>query len=121
MYTTNRLCSRAALSCAHHGFAKHRSCFTELLLTRKKERVTKLINEGDDVDLVFFQLCAYNSAFNSVSYRMLLYQLYGYGLHSNAIGWIHSFLSNHKFVGKIDNVGSSPGDACSGIPPGVSD
>lgn len=85
---------------------------TPLSISFSLTRVTKLIDEGDDIDGDYLDFA---EVFASLNHNMVSFQLVTNGFNPNGIGWIHNFLSNLKFVVKIDGVRSSPGDACSGV------
>ncbi len=62
----NHLQHTAALSGAQHGFVPRRSCLTNLLIA--EEQVTKLMDAGEGVDLVYLDFA---KAFDSVNHRIV--------------------------------------------------
>ncbi len=55
---------------SQHGFLPRRPCLSNLIL--QEERVTRLLDEGHTVDLVYFNFA---KAFDSVNHRFLLAKL----------------------------------------------
>ena len=65
-----------------HGFTERRSWLTNLLTTL--EMVTKNVDDGNCVDLIYFD---YKKAFDKVAHHRLLCKLKFLGLSSNVICW----------------------------------
>ncbi len=61
------------------------------------EKVTKIMNNGDNVDLVFFD---FSKAFDSVNHRLSIQKLEAYGIKNNIVNWMVSFLYE-KTVNRI--------------------
>lgn len=103
----------SAIAKSQHGFMQQRSCLTNLLIT--EERVTKLLENGNTVDMVFLDFA---KAFDSVNHRILCSKLSSFGIDIATANWIKSFLSNRSYCVKLGEVVSSFGEACSGVPQG---
>ena len=71
-----------------HGFIKGKSCVTQLL--EFLEDITQAIDNGEDVDVVYFDFC---KAFDKVPHKRLLKKLHGYGIRGKILNWIKEFLS----------------------------
>ncbi len=59
---------------AHHGFVHQRSCLSNLLSFL--DGVTKMLEDGDDVDMCFMD---FKPAFDLVNHRLLLVKLRALG------------------------------------------
>jgi hypothetical protein len=93
--------------------AQGKSCLTNLLETL--EEVTKAIDEGEAMDMVFLD---YVKAFDSVPHRRLVHQLGGYGIRGKANAWIADFLMGRKQQVVVKGSHSSWADVLSGVPQG---
>ncbi len=80
------------LTSRQHGFLPRRSTMTNLLVA--EELITKLLGEGNAVDLIHLDL---SKALDSVNHRFLLDKLRGYGIALIVISWIKCFLSRRTF------------------------
>ena len=94
-----------------HGFTERRSCLTNLLTTL--EVVTKNVDDGNCVDLIYFD---YKKAFDKVAHHRLLCKLKSLGLSSNVICWIEGFLSNRRQRVVINGTKSEWSNVTSGVP-----
>ncbi len=81
-----------SLSQSHHGFLPRRSCLSKLIL--QEERVTRLVDEGHTVDLVYLDFA---KAFDSINHRFLLAKLKSSGIDGAVLNWIKSNLANRSF------------------------
>ncbi len=52
-----------------------------------EEKVTKIMDSGGTVDLVFLD---FYKAFDSVNHHFLIQKLKAYGIHDNIVNWIES-------------------------------
>ena len=96
-----------------HGFRRKLSCETQLL-TFIQELHENLQN-GCETDLI---LLDFAKAFDKVSHSRLLYKLDYYGISSEVLMWIKSFLSNRSQQVVIENVKSNSISVTSGVPQG---
>ena len=71
------------LSDHQHGFTANRSCLTNLLTTL--EMVTKAVDDGDCVDMIYFD---YKKAFDKVAHHRLICKLKSFGFQGNLMQWI---------------------------------
>ena len=76
---------------SQHGFTSGRSCLTNLL--DFFEAVTKYLDEGLDVDLIYLDFC---KAFDKVPHKRLLIKLEALGIDNKISGWIANWLSNRR-------------------------
>ncbi len=74
-----------SLSPSQHGFLPRRSFLVESNLILQKERVTRLLDEGHTVDLVYLDF-----AFDPVNHRILLAKLNSHGIDGAVLNWIKS-------------------------------
>ncbi len=70
------------LANSYHGFVPRRSCLTNLRTA--EEMVTKPMDTGIDVDLVYLDFA---KAFDSVKHRMLVDKILMYGIHHSIVDW----------------------------------
>ena len=66
--------------------------------------ITLALDNKDNIDLIYIDS---SKAFDSVSHKKLLLKLENYGINGNLLKWINSFLSNRRFIVKINNALSS--------------
>ncbi len=81
-----------AISKSQHGFLPKKLCLTNLLAM--EEKVTKIMDSGDTVDLVFLD---FSKAFDSVYHRFYIKKLKAYGINDKVVNWIESFLKERTF------------------------
>ena len=74
-----------------HGFVRKRSCATNLLTARNDW--TKALNNGDSVDVIFFD---FSKALDSVCHDLLVKKLIDIGLSVILTRWITSYLTGQK-------------------------
>ena len=72
-----------------HGFITDKYCTTQLL--EYVEDITETIDNGDDVDVKYFDFC---KALDRVPHTRLLLKLHGYGIRGSLYNWIKEFLNN---------------------------
>ncbi len=80
-----------------------------------KEKVTKIVDISDTVDLVFLD---FSRAFDSVNHRSLIQNLKACGINDNIVIWIESFLHERTFNVSIKGSISQSKAAVSGVPQG---
>ena len=83
------LSAKNIFSSHQHGFTYHKSCFTNLLETF--EDWTSSIDLGKSIDVIFLD---FKKAFDIVPHQRLLKELKGYGIKTECLDWIKSFLSD---------------------------
>ena len=79
------------------------------------EDLTALIDDGNDVDIVY---CDFRKAFDSVPHNRLLLKLAAYGIGGNVLKWISSFLFERKQWVKVGSERSKDARVLSDIPQG---
>ncbi len=70
-------------------------------LIRQQECVTRLMDEGYSVYLVYLDFI---KAFDSVNHRFLLAKLKSSGIDGPVLIWVKSYLSNRSYHLKTDSV-----------------
>eukprot|EP00061_Rhincodon_typus_P011640 g36813.t1 len=75
---------------AKHGFVQGRSCLINLIEFFKV--VTKVINEGRAVDVVYMD---FSKAFDKGPYGMLIQKIKMLGIHDN-FAWIQNWLAHKR-------------------------
>lgn len=76
---------------SQHVFTAGRSCLTNLL--EYMEELTKLIDEGKAVDLIYLD---FSKAFNLVGHQRLLATVEGLCIRGKVLAWLGEWLSNMK-------------------------
>ncbi len=94
-------------------FLPHRSTLTYLLSA--EETVTRWLDEGDRVDIVFLDFA---EAFDSGNHRLILTKLKCYGIAPSVINWIESSLRRRSFQVTGNGSLSQAAEAASGVPQG---
>ena len=98
---------------SQHGFTSGRSCLTNLL--DFFEAVTKYLDEGSDVDLIYLDFC---KAFDKVPHKRLLIKLEALGIDNKISGWIASWLANRRQRVVVEGEYSGWDRVISGVPQG---
>ncbi len=80
------------------------------------ELITKLLDEGSAVDLIYLD---FSKSFDSVNHRLLLHKLRGYGIAPIVISWVECFLSRRTFQVNVNGTLSQMVEAISGVPQGL--
>ena len=95
---------------SQHGFLRGRSTLTNLLCYL--EELTKLLDEGHSLDIVYLD---FSKAFDKVPIRRLLNKCAGLGIHGKLLAWIEEWLVGRKQRVVLNGEASSWGDICSGV------
>ena len=98
---------------SQHGFMPHRSCLTNLL--EFLEVVTKLIDEGHSVDLLYLDFAR---AFDKVPHARLMMKVRAHGITGKIADWIEQWLTNRKQRVVLNGTASEWADVTSGVPQG---
>ena len=112
-HITDYLESNSLISPHQFGFRSGHSTTDQLLLTYND--LTRAIDEGRTVDLVFFD---YSKAFDTVSHVILLQKLLSIGVSGELLDWINVFLTSRQMKVKIRSSLSSSRRVFSGVPQG---
>ena len=97
-----------------HGFRKHRSCLTQLLV--HIDTILQNLQNGVDTDVIYLD---YAKAFDKVDHELLLKKLYGYGVRGKLLMWLNSYLSNRQQTVVVNGEHSIPAKVVSGVPQGT--
>src|SRR6267154_3383936 len=98
---------------SQHGFTRGKSCLTNLL--DFFEVVTKELDEGNNVDLIYLD---FSKAFDKVPYKRLFKKLESHGVCDIVLNWIKNWLSNRRQRVCIDGEFSEWAEVTSGVPQG---
>ncbi len=98
---------------SQHGFAKGRSCTTNLL--EFLEIVTKSTDVGVPMDVIFLDFA---KAFDKVPHKRLMAKVKSFGICGHIHGWISDWLSNRSQRVVLNGRASNWEDVLSGVPQG---
>ena len=98
---------------SQHGFTRGRSCLTNLLVFF--EFITKELDNGNNVDLVYLDFC---KAFDKVPHCRLGKKLEAHGIRGEVKTWIVNWLSNRRQRVCVDGELSGWEKVSSGVPQG---
>ena len=96
-----------------HGFRRHLSCESQLILLYQD--ATASIDKKKSLDLVFID---FSKAFDRVPHNLLIRKLETYNLDRNVLGWIKAFLSHRTQRVMVGNSYSDEISVTSGVPQG---
>ena len=96
-----------------HGFQRHRSCVSNLLLTLNDW--TQADNEGGCIHACYLD---FSKAFDKVNHGLLLQKLEHYGIRGPLLAWLEDYLSNRQARVRVDGILSREVRATSGVPQG---
>ena len=96
-----------------HGFREKRSCETQLPMLIHE--LLQNMQKGKQTDLIFLD---FSKAFDKVSHEKLIHKLHKYGVKSNTLSWIKSFLNNRTQTVVIDGTQSHTAPVTSSVPQG---
>ena len=98
---------------SQHGFLPHLSCLTNLL--EFLEEITKLIDEGHSIDVLFLD---FSKAFDKVPHVRLISKIKAHGIEGQIADWIKEWLTNRKQRVVLNGCESEWADVLSGVPQG---
>ena len=98
---------------SQHGFVPKKSCTTNLL--EYLEKVTKAVEEGKDVDIVYLDFA---KAFDLVPRCRLIAKLKAHGVDGELLRWMSSWLKDRKQRVVVNGKLSAWADVLSGVPQG---
>ena len=96
-----------------HGFMSRKSCATNLL--EFMEMVTKAVDEGDPVDVVYLDFA---KAFDTVPKERLLEKLRAHGVGGDVLQWIRAWLTDRSQRVVLNGSSSTWKEVLSGVPQG---
>uniref|UniRef100_UPI0033934ECA reverse transcriptase domain-containing protein n=1 Tax=Acinetobacter baumannii TaxID=470 RepID=UPI0033934ECA len=79
------------MSPAQHGFRKHHSCLSNLLLTL--DDWTQVLDDKGCIHACYLDI---SKAFGRVDHHLLLMKLQGFGLTGKLLDWLNYYLSHSK-------------------------
>ena len=98
---------------SQHGFMKSKSCLTNLL--EYLEVLTKLVDEGHSVDVVYLDFA---KAFDKVPHRRLLQKMKAHGIVGKVAEWVERWLTGRKQRVVLNGRMSEWTEVDSGVPQG---
>ena len=98
---------------SQHGFMSKKSCTTNLL--EFMELVTKAVDEGDPVDVVYLDFA---KAFDTVPKERLLEKLRAHGVRGEVLEWIRAWLTDRTQRVVLNGSTSTWKEVLSGVPQG---
>ena len=96
-----------------HGFRRHHSCETQLLITL--DDILKNYDQKHQLDIIILD---FSKAFDKVSHNLLLTKLYSMGVSGAVHKWISAFLHNRTQRVVVNGVFSDDAPVSSGVPQG---
>ena len=97
-----------------HGFRKHHSCTTQLILATHDW--AKAVDAGHQVDIA---ICNFSKAFDTVPHERLKAKLHMYWIHGKVRYWIINFLTQRKQRVVINSTSSEWDEVTSGVHQGT--
>ena len=101
------------LATSQHGFRKHHSCLTNLLLTL--DDWTAASDRGISTHACYLDM---SKAFDRVNHNILLQKLKQHGVTGQLLSWLQNYLTDRVAQVRVDGALSSPFLATSGVPQG---
>jgi len=105
--------SHKILTDNQHGFRHERSCETQLILF--VDELLRSMTNGRQTDAVVMD---FSKAFDMVPHYSLLVKLENYGVGTQGLKWIESFLADRTQRVVVDGQKSDPAPVTSGVPQG---
>ena len=102
------------LSDIQHGFRKHHSCETQLLITL--EDLARNLDHGKQSHII---LLDFAKAFDTVPHQRLLLKLRHYGIQGTINKWIQAWLCFREQSVLVEGEKSAPVSVMSGVPQGT--
>ena len=100
---------------SQHGFMKSKSCLTNLL--EYLEALTKLVDEGHSVDVVY---CDFAKAFDKIAIRRLLVKIEAHGMKGRVLEWVGEWLTGRRQRVVLNGKASEWSQVTSGVVQGSS-
>ena len=93
-----------------HGFLRNRSTTAQLLTIFS--RINIILDKGKQADIIYFDL---SKAFDSVSHKLLIHTIKGFGINGTPLAWITEYLTSRGQRVIIDGTHSAWLSVTSGI------
>ncbi|KAK6167720.1 hypothetical protein SNE40_021683 [Patella caerulea] len=97
-----------------HGFRAKHSCESQLLITTHD--IMNMYDRKQQVDIAILD---FSKAFDTVPHKKLLYKLESYGVNTELLTWINSFLTKRTQCVVVEGKTSSSVRVESGVPQGT--
>ncbi|WP_353804386.1 reverse transcriptase domain-containing protein, partial [Acinetobacter baumannii] len=99
------------MSSAQHGFRKHHSCLSNLLLTLYDR--TQVLDDKGNIHACYLDI---SKAFDRADHHLLLMKLQGFGLTGKLLDWLNDYLSHRKVRVGVGGTLSREIEVTSGVP-----
>ena len=100
---------------SQHGLLKAKSCLTNLLHVCFLEEITKWVDDGSPVDVIYLDC---QKAFDKVPHQRLISKLKSHGMGNSLINWIEQWITDRRQRVVVDGEVSSWKSVLSGVPQG---
>ena len=94
-----------------HGFLKGKSCTTQMV--EVLDYFSKILDNAGQVDVLYLD---YSKAFDSVPHSLLIHKLKNFGINSNLLKWIRSYLTDRRQRVVVEGSSSDWLPVASGVP-----
>ena len=88
-----------------HQFGFKKNYFTDQAILELTDNLKMKIDSNEAICSIFLDL---SKSFDTVNYRILLHQLYRYGIRGVPLQWFKSYLESRTQYAEIENVKSNP-------------